>query len=649
MPLLRACIKYSLISLAILLFATAGNAQLCTGSLGDPVVSINFGAGSNPGAPLSAAQTNYTYTSSICPNDGSYTIVNSTSGCFGNTWHTLAQDHTPGDANGYMMLVNASVSPGVFYLDTVKNLCSGTTYEFSAWILSILLSNACNGNGNKPNLTFRIESTTGTVIQTYNTGDIPNLSSPQWNQYGFYFTLPPAASDVVIRLINNAPGGCGNDLALDDIAFRPCGPKVDAVFANVNGNNGSVNFCISDNKTITINGAVQAGFINPAFQWQQSTDGGVSWNDIAGETSTSYTHTFSSFGKFIYRLTAAELPNIGIARCRVASNLLTIIIDSIPKPNASAGQPVCVGAPVTLSAANAQFYTWTGPNGFTAAIASPVINPTTLASQGKYYVQVKTSGGCVALDSAQVIINPLPVAAAGADDSICQGETTTLKATGGTRYSWIPTTGLSDPGVPDPIASPAVTTTYAVQVFDLNNCSSTDSLVVTVLKKPVADAGPDKKMVAGQTVALNGSAAGDNISWYWTPPQYIDSVGSLSPVVSPPIDFTYTLHVSTGNGCGTATDEVFVRVFQKVTAPNAFSPNGDGINDYWVIDGLDTYPESVTDVFNRYGQRVFHSTGYTRPWDGGFNGKPLPTGTYYYIIDRKNGFPLLSGWVFIVR
>ncbi|HSC39067.1 MAG TPA: gliding motility-associated C-terminal domain-containing protein, partial [Chitinophagaceae bacterium] len=105
----------------------------------------------------------------------------------------------------------------------------------------------------------------------------------------------------------------------------------------------------------------------------------------------------------------------------------------------------------------------------------------------------------------------------------------------------------------------------------------------------------------------------------------------------------------TGNGCGTATDEVFVRVFQKVTAPNAFSPNGDGINDYWVIDGLDTYPESVTDVFNRYGQRVFHSTGYPRPWDGGFNGRPLPTGTYYYIIDRKNGFPLLTGWVFIVR
>jgi len=156
----------------------------------------------------------------------------------------------------------------------------------------------------------------------------------------------------------------------------------------------------------------------------------------------------------------------------------------------------------------------------------------------------------------------------------------------------MPTTVCPTPGVPDPIASPAATTTYAVQVFDLNNCSSTDSLMITVLKKPVADAGPDKKIVAGQTVALNGSAAGDNISWYWTPPQYIDSVASLSPVVSPPIDFTYTLACKHRQWCGTATDEVFVRVFQKVTAPNAFSPMATGSTTL-VIDGLDTYPESV--------------------------------------------------------
>jgi len=155
--------------------------------------------------------------------------------------------------------------------------------------------------------------------------------------------------------------------------------------------------------------------------------------------------------------------------------------------------------------------------------------------------------------------------------------------------------------------------------------------------------------MAGQSVALAGSASGDNISYYWTPTQYMDNPLSLTPVVSPLVDFTYTLHVSTTNGCGDATDDVFVRVYQKVTVPNSFSPNGDGINDLWLIGGLDTYPESVTEVFNRYGQLVFRSVGYSKPWDGTYNGSPLPVGTYYYIIDRKNGFPVLSSWVLIIR
>ncbi len=647
--MLRAYVKYYLIGLAVLLHAIAGSAQLCTGSLGDPVVSISFGSGSNPGPALPASVTNYTYTTSSCPNDGSYTITSSTSGCFSNSWHTLTEDHTPGDTNGYMMLVNASVSPGVFYLDTVNNLCSGTTYEFSAWILNILRSSACGGNGNQPNITFNIETTTGTVIQTYNTGNIANLSSPQWKQYGFYFTLPPAYSTVVIRMINNAPGGCGNDLALDDIAFRPCGPKVNAGFVNITGNGDTANFCVTQNQVITIGGSVQTGFINPAFQWQQSTDNGATWVDIPGETTMSYTHTFSTAGNFLYRLTVAEATNIGIPRCRVASNQLTIVIDSIPKPNAGNSSPACAGAAVTLTASNAQQYAWTGPNGYTASTASPVISASTVANQGKYYVQVTTSGGCVALDSTVVTIHPLPAASAGADAAICSGSTTVLNASGGVKYLWTPVTGLSNPNIANPIASPGTTTTYTVMVYDQYNCSLADSVLVTVYNSPVANAGPDKKMVAGQSVQLGGSASGDSISYFWTPALYIDNTGSLTPIVSPPVDFTYTLHVTSAKGCGVATDDVFVRVFQKVIIPNAFSPNGDGINDLWVIDGLDTYPESVTEVFNRYGQLVFRSIGYPKPWNGSYNGKPLPVGTYYYIIDRKNGFPVLSSWVLIIR
>jgi gliding motility-associated-like protein len=83
--------------------------------------------------------------------------------------------------------------------------------------------------------------------------------------------------------------------------------------------------------------------------------------------------------------------------------------------------------------------------------------------------------------------------------------------------------------------------------------------------------------------------------------------------------------------------------------PNAFSPNGDGINDTWMIQYLDTYPGCTVDVYNRYGQVIFHSTGYSRPWDGRMNGQPLPIGTYYWIIDPKNGRRQVSGSVTIIR
>jgi gliding motility-associated-like protein len=83
--------------------------------------------------------------------------------------------------------------------------------------------------------------------------------------------------------------------------------------------------------------------------------------------------------------------------------------------------------------------------------------------------------------------------------------------------------------------------------------------------------------------------------------------------------------------------------------PNAFSPNADGINDYWRIMYLESYPGAVVEVFNRYGQSVFSSTGYSVDWDGTYQSKALPIGTYYYIINPKNGRKIISGSVTIIR
>jgi gliding motility-associated-like protein len=294
--------------------------QLCTGSLGDPVVNITF---DNKGTVNTAfpPPAGYTYTASTCPGDGYYTITSYTSGCFGSNWHTVTGDHTGG---GDFMLVNASYQPADFFVTTVNNLCPNTSYQFSAWIMNVLQPAAA---GIKPNVTFHIETVTGVNIDSFNTGDIQESPQPTWLQYGFLFTTTPNDTAIVLRITNNAPGGNGNDLALDDISFSPCGPLVTSTIGNILTN---MDVCINEQIPLRLNGSITAGFSNPVFQWQQSIDSGKTWIDLSGADGSSYTRKVSGSGQFWYRLTVAEGNVFGIKSCRVASNILMINIHPLP-------------------------------------------------------------------------------------------------------------------------------------------------------------------------------------------------------------------------------------------------------------------------------------------------------------------------------
>jgi gliding motility-associated-like protein len=116
---------------------------------------------------------------------------------------------------------------------------------------------------------------------------------------------------------------------------------------------------------------------------------------------------------------------------------------------------------------------------------------------------------------------------------------------------------------------------------------------------------------------------------------------------TPTNDITYRLLVTGIGGCS-ISDTLFVKVLKNPVIPNAFSPNGDGINDVWKIDYLDAYQGATVDIFNRYGQKVYSSIGYPNPWNGKYNGKTLPMGTYYYVINPKNGRQIYSGSVTII-
>jgi len=456
---------------------------------------------------LALGATTYSFTSSICPNDGSYTVVNSTFGCFGNSWLTYNEDHTPGDVNGYMMLVNASVTPGVFYVDTVKNLCANTKYEFGAWITNVIVPSSCNGNTIQPKLTFNIETTTGTILSTYNTGDIAPTSTPEWKQYGFFFTTPITSSTVVIRITNDAPGGCGNDLALDDITFRPCGPTVTAGSASTN--QSVIDICSGDTSSNTLSANVSSGYTTPAFQWQLSTDS-INWTDIPGATNLTYIRNATGTGNYYYRITVAESTNIGISNCRVASNPVSIIVHILPVATAGNNGPVCENSTISLLATGGATYNWTGPAGFTSAQANPFF--ITTGAAGLYTVIVSDLFGCKDTSTTMLAIFPLPVAVVSNTQQICIGDSVTLVASGGNSYSWLPVTGLSNSTISNPMASPGNSTTYTVTVTGNNNCTDTASVLVVVNVKPtvtVSSANGNQSIVdicSGDTAAIALSA-----------------------------------------------------------------------------------------------------------------------------------------------
>ncbi len=113
---------------------------------------------------------------------------------------------------------------------------------------------------------------------------------------------------------NNAPGGAGNDIALDDITFRPCGPQISV---RISGRSEKVDLCETDTVSLLFTSEVAAGYINSIYQWQVSTDGGLQWLDIAGATSLSYIRKRTIAGKYLYRLSVVENENVGIVSCRI--------------------------------------------------------------------------------------------------------------------------------------------------------------------------------------------------------------------------------------------------------------------------------------------------------------------------------------------
>ena len=154
----------------------------------------------------------------------------------------------------------------------------------------------------------------------------------------------------------------------------------------------------------------------------------------------------------------------------------------------------------------------------------------------------------------------------------------------------------------------------------------------------------------GNTLPLTPELTGNPISFRWTPPTYLDNPASANPsVVNIAGDITYVLAVANSAGCR-AQDTVHITVYERIWTPDAFTPNGDGLNDVWVLPGIEAFPDAVITIFNRWGEVVYFSGhGYAKPFDGTLNGSALPTGVYPYSLHPAPTRPTIQGQLMLLR
>ena len=183
-----------------------------------PVTNIHFGRG-NVRDINSTEPYNYERISGSCPTDGHYTFCSSTPGCFRGDWFMLTEDHTPGDANGNMMLVNANPGGGVFLNYSINSLRGNTTYEFSIWVINVCRLYVCCSDLS-PRISVMLTTKSGKRIATLPISNLEQLTEARWKNYKIFFTVPGGENEVVLTMQDNAIGGCGNDFALDDITIR---------------------------------------------------------------------------------------------------------------------------------------------------------------------------------------------------------------------------------------------------------------------------------------------------------------------------------------------------------------------------------------------------------------------------------------------
>lgn len=583
--------------------------EFCGGNSGDPIFEETFGTGTVNGPQLPAGTTTYNFTTGA-PDDGDYTISNSTAYF---DWHDIP-DHTPNDIDGKSLIVNADFNVGEFYRITIFGLCENTSYEFSSWLINLLPSTGCGGNGIPINVRFEIWDNSDTsLLASGDTGDIEASATAIWEKYGLVFQTLPSQTSIILKMINNGVGGCGNDLAIDDIVFKTCG---DFITITDNLNNSSVSIC-GDKIPFSIILDANPDFsiyTTHVYQWQQSLDG-INWTDILGETNQTYI-TPLIISNIFYRVKVAEdAINLANPLCIALSEVFEISIISIPDA------PISNGNLIVCENSNEAFAV-TVPNGVTVNWYDEAVGGNLLLSgstsfipdvSGTYYAEAETiNGSCVSIVRTPMQIDFIEIPQVVDEElSFCENEEITLSAeVDNVNYLW--NTGA----ITSEITVNAIGI-YMVEVTNSEGCSSIKTITLTQIDTPIIESVNSE----GSSIIVTTLNFGDfeyslDGILYQSSNVFLAVEGGL-----------YTIYVQELNGCGIVTQDILHFVI-----PRFFTPNGDNKNETFNLKGIEYFSSSEVFIFDRYGKLLKASKNTAFVWDGTFNNQPLPTADYWYII-----------------
>ena len=275
-------------------------------------------------------------------------------------------------------------------------------------------------------------------------------------------------------------------------------------------------------------------------------------------------------------------------------------------------------------------------------------------SNDTYTVEITDELGCSTTETVYIPAEVIVLADAGPDTTLCAGATMTLDAIPSALMQWEPSTYLYETDIANPVASDitdSIAYIYTVtETASGNNCYHKDTLNINVLPVYGIDITQDTVGLVGQQIQLETTTTGTFNSYEWFPETGLNSPTIPNPVVTLENSTIYYLVATNDYGC-TESDSMFIDVVEDITVYNAFSPNGDDINDFFDIENAYKFPNIIVKVYNRWGSTVFSSVGYTdeKRWNGTFNGNDVPTGTYYYVIIPHREATPITGNVTIIR